>query len=447
MNHSGHYDVIIIGGGFSGVTAARELKSLGYSVLILEARDRLGGRTWVDYRLGTELEMGGTYVHWHQPFVWSEITRYGLELVTGPTPEKMYYITNGKVNSALHGEFKAKLRNTVERLMSESNKHMPLPFQPLALDSFKELDKVTAAQFMKDFGLSKEEYEILHGWIASDYCGAPEEGAITQIFRWWAFSQGKWDTHSAMVSSYRLKRGTKELIEAIAGDANADIQLSAAVEKVEQDAGQVTVYTAEGSSYHGNALIATVPLSTLKDIEFMPALSPEKLASSREGQTSKGVKVWARIKGVLEPFDALAPGWYPLNSVHLDRYVDDDSIVVGFGPDASILKPEDRASVEKALQLWLPDIEVVESTGHDWVNDQFSKETWPMLKLNQLTAYHQEWNTPENAVFLAGSTYATGWAGFIDGAIESGITTGRKVHKYLCSRQSAKMDLSVESVL
>ena len=40
------YDVIVIGAGFAGVTAARDLASAGRSVLVLEARDRLGGRTW-----------------------------------------------------------------------------------------------------------------------------------------------------------------------------------------------------------------------------------------------------------------------------------------------------------------------------------------------------------------------------------------------------------------
>jgi monoamine oxidase len=40
------YDVLIIGGGFAGATVARELQHKGLGVLILEARDRLGGRTW-----------------------------------------------------------------------------------------------------------------------------------------------------------------------------------------------------------------------------------------------------------------------------------------------------------------------------------------------------------------------------------------------------------------
>ena len=46
------YDVIVIGGGFAGVTAARELRQAGLSVLILEARNRLGGRTFTVKRDG-----------------------------------------------------------------------------------------------------------------------------------------------------------------------------------------------------------------------------------------------------------------------------------------------------------------------------------------------------------------------------------------------------------
>jgi monoamine oxidase len=74
------YDVVVIGGGFAGVTAAREAALQGRSVLLLEARDRLGGRTWTAPWNGLEIEYGGGWVHWHQPHTWSEITRAGLQV-------------------------------------------------------------------------------------------------------------------------------------------------------------------------------------------------------------------------------------------------------------------------------------------------------------------------------------------------------------------------------
>jgi monoamine oxidase len=54
-----------------------------------------------------------------------------------------------------------------------------------------------------------------------------------------------------------------------------------------------------------------------------------------------------------------------------------------------------------------------------------------MLKPNQLTRYLRELQRPEDCVFLAGSDYANGWMGFIDGAIESGLNVSREVKEHL----------------
>src|SRR5208282_1627676 len=66
------YDVIVVGGGFSGVTAARDCQKSGLRTLVLEAKSRLGGRTFDTQFRGHHIELGGTWVHWTQPAVWSE---------------------------------------------------------------------------------------------------------------------------------------------------------------------------------------------------------------------------------------------------------------------------------------------------------------------------------------------------------------------------------------
>lgn len=58
------YDVVIIGAGFTGLVAGRDLSQAGVSVLIVDARDRIGGRTWTASALGEQFEMGGTWIHW-----------------------------------------------------------------------------------------------------------------------------------------------------------------------------------------------------------------------------------------------------------------------------------------------------------------------------------------------------------------------------------------------
>src|SRR4051794_19731518 len=74
-------DVVVIGGGLAGLTAARELQSAGLRTVVVEARDRLGGRTWTEQYESKSVELGGAWVHWHQPHVWAELNRYGLTLV------------------------------------------------------------------------------------------------------------------------------------------------------------------------------------------------------------------------------------------------------------------------------------------------------------------------------------------------------------------------------
>jgi monoamine oxidase len=81
------HDVVVVGAGFAGVTAARELATGGWSVLLVEARDRIGGRTWCKRSaLGSrDLEMGGNFIDPSQQLVSREVSRYGIE-VAKPEP-------------------------------------------------------------------------------------------------------------------------------------------------------------------------------------------------------------------------------------------------------------------------------------------------------------------------------------------------------------------------
>jgi monoamine oxidase len=72
----------------------------------------------------------------------------------------------------------------------------------------------------------------------------------------------------------------------------------------------------------------------------------------------------------------------------------------------------------------MPGYEVLDATAHDWLADEFSRGTWAIHRPGWYTDHHAQMQRPEGRVLLAGSDLADGWAGFMDGAIESGIRAG-----------------------
>ncbi len=89
-------DVVVIGGGFAGLTAARELRHAGLDVLLLDARERIGGRTMTTEISGHTVELGGTWVHWYQPHVWAELTRYGIGVTPSRTPARAAWVVGNE---------------------------------------------------------------------------------------------------------------------------------------------------------------------------------------------------------------------------------------------------------------------------------------------------------------------------------------------------------------
>jgi monoamine oxidase len=174
-------------------------------------------------------------------------------------------------------------------------------------------------------------------------------------------------------------------------------------------------------------VVLTLPQNILGDLEVTPPLNEGKLAATREKTSSRGTKVWIRVRGPITPFFAYSRATEPLSVVRTEYIGDDDAVLVGFGADSTRLNVNDRHAVQQALRVWRDDLEVIETTGHDWMSDPYSRETWMMSRPNQLSRYLADQQSSEGALHFAGGDIANLWAGFFDGAIETGLRVAREI--------------------
>lgn len=423
---STNYDIAVIGAGFAGMIAARELSQAGFSVILVEARDRIGGRTYSGEAFGHSIEYGGTYAHWTQPHIWNELQRYGLGLNPPVETTKMLWRADGTLHQGTVEEFGAIAEPLIGQYMSDARAWFPMPFELSAVDT-KEIEKVSLADRLNSLNLPNYERDIIDGLLSSLVHSWDEQG-LAQFLLWAATYFGHWGAFFETAGSWKLEGGTQELLQAIKKDIVADLRLSTPIVTVQDNGSNVILTTGSDERINVKTAVLAVPFNVLSDLQITPPLAVPIQEAIKAKHPMQTTKLMVRVRGELELFAALAPvKQAPINTIRLEYHHDGDSILVCFISDAASIDASDKEAVQKALRMFIPDIEVVDIAHHDWVNDPYSKGTWMHHRPGNLTGAVSLLREPHGNIYFAGGDIAALAIGSIDGAIESGISISRKI--------------------
>tara|TARA_B110000211_G_C14093461_1_gene561056 strand:- start:10432 stop:11880 length:1449 start_codon:yes stop_codon:yes gene_type:complete len=428
------YDVIVVGGGFAGITAARDTQKSGLKTLVLEARNRLGGRTFTSEFAGHKIELGGSLVHWLQPEVWAEIQRYGLEIFEIPlmAAERTFIKTaDGKVIEAGEQDMIAILE-AINEFMKDSLYVWNRPYDPdFTKEAIDKVDHLSVADRLDQMSLTPIQRAGLDSFFGILGAGETKEVSFNEMMRIWALSNWNYAGFAGAIGQYKLKNGTKELLDAMVDDGGFEFKLSTHVKRIESKKDHAIITLQDGQKITSAAVVSALPSNVIGTIEFAPSLNKGKQAIFNEGNSgSKGQMFNAEVKGDIGNVSGMALSCTKLPYFGVYKQTPEHTIVNGFITSEELDYMDDEA-IQDALREFVPGIEVLSSVAYDWVNDPYSKGSYGSFKPNWIKKYASDVFKPEGRVNFAGTDFDKGWRGFISGAIGSGTKAAQATIKLI----------------
>ncbi len=413
MPNPERFDVIVVGAGLAGLRAARDLADGGARVQVLEGRSRVGGRGWSSTFPGTDLpiELGGSWFTPHQPEVASELDRYGMSRRTFAPIQHTRWRTAGQLR--LDEAFPSDDPRCVQQWQQLQDDAHALadglddPRWSMSLDEYLRTEKYEA-----------EIADLVYGWWSVTGGGIPSEGCVEGVL---GAIVGEGMIGDAAYLAYSPDPGWSALAEALAATPGIELHLDTTVTRVSETEESVTVHTDRGE-FSGDAAVIAVPVNTLPGITFSPPLR-ERTQQAFGSSAGKAMKVWMLARGV--PEHSLAYGLGDgLNWLYGDRTVDDASLVIAFGWPIDGFDAADHKHVERALNAFYPDAELLAFTSHDWIADPHSLGTWVNTPADDPALLRADNFSPTARLAFATSDFAERDAGWFEGALVSGAACG-----------------------
>eukprot|EP00850_Spirogloea_muscicola_P005315 SM000024S07777 [mRNA] locus=s24:426372:429983:+ [translate_table: standard] len=438
--------VIVIGGGFAGLAAARALTSASIQVLLLESRGRVGGRVYTSYDLGFPVDMGASWLHGvcDQNPLSPLIRRLQLPMYRTSGDDSILYDHDlesyalfERNGHRIDGDAVVRVEEYFELLLEETRR--------IRRDARKDISVREALDLARDrtqLKLNGLDERILQwylcrmeGWFATD---------LDKL------SLMHWDEEELLSGGHGLmvKGYWPVIMDLLCG---LDVRYNERITAVSQLAtGQVTVITERHHVYQADAAVVTVPLGVLKtgSIQFSPPLPLWKQDAIADIGVGNENKIALHFEDVFWPnvefIGVVAPTSYDC-SYFLNLHKATGHRVLVYMPAGSLaddlakLSDKDAAAFAyQQLKAILPSAtEPVDFLVSHWGTDPDSLGCYSYDKVSKPADVYDRLRAPVGSLFFAGEATSRDFPGTVHGAYATGLQVAEECHRHVTSRYSS----------
>lgn len=439
-------DVIVVGGGLGGLTTARSLEDGGASVLVLEARDRVGGRT-VNKRVGkADFDLGGQWLGPTQDRVYALARRLGIATFPTHGAGRKVMEVRGRVGTykgtiptlALHKLLLLQRAiSSIERLA----KTVPAdtPWTAKRADIW---DAMTLEDWKRRHVPSRDVRDTVDVAIRAVFGAEAAELSMLHFLMYLRSGGGmmKLVEVEGGAQQDRFVGGSWLMSAGLARELGERVRLSTPVAEIAQDGDGVTVRTAGGESLRAKRVVVAVPPALAGRIRYAPALPGARAGLTQRwpmGAITKAIIAYDRPFWRERGFSGEAVSTTGPVTLTFDNCTSDGAqpallaFICGTAARRLSGQPDERRRlVLEALVRWFgPDAR----DPVDYVDLDWGAEEWTggcptgFASPGTLTALGLALRDPVGRIHFAGTETATVWTGYLEGAIESGERTAREV--------------------
>lgn len=433
-------DVCVVGGGYAGLAAARKLSQAGASVVVLEARDRVGGRARTDAGPnGVPLDMGGTWVAPGHDAILGLAKEFGVGTYPTFDDGDVILSTDGR-NQRYRGAF-PKLNPAVLAGLAVAMARLDLMAKRVDIDTpwagsrAHRWDTESAASWINRAGRvpTRRAKAMLASVIRGLFTCDPAEVSLLHVL-YLIRSAGSLNTLLAVRGGYqdaRLSGGAQRIANLMAADLGGDVLLESPAHAIRQTGDAVEVES-NTSTVRARRAVVAMPPSLAVRLDYSPALPLERSMALRRMPSGFVLKVLAAYETPFWRADGLSGQSIDFDSpfeITLDISPESGTpgilAAFAFGPRAMDLtnsEARQRAAIEAlttrfgaraSAPIHLADVE--------WATEEWSgggmMAHFPPGVLSQFGSLLRR---PEGRIHWAGTETATVSHGTIDGAVRSG---------------------------